>query len=153
MLHHSSLLEKRICGYIEVSCCGYLRTLSVALLTWSDWMSQLPVAAFVEESCEALLSRMSHRCELHKQLVGLESTIDLYLTLPPPSRVLKNTRGSLRQGILDTFLGRIRKLIFGGGVMIYASPPSAHAMHVIASAAFPADFRTASVFQFVVGFS
>ena len=37
----------------------YVRTISLALVTWQPWMSRMPGCAFVEESGEAMLSRMA----------------------------------------------------------------------------------------------
>ena len=39
----------------------YVRTVAVTLATWQAWNSRLPAAAYMEESCEALLSRISQR--------------------------------------------------------------------------------------------
>ena len=89
----------------------YVRTLSIALLSWTPWMSRVPACCFGEESCEAMLSRMSTRCHQHKHVSDLEGVIDLYLTLTPPSRKLKNTRGTLRQGLLSVLFARTKKLI------------------------------------------
>ena len=64
----------------------YVRTLGVALASWQPWMEKIPAVCFVEESCEALLSRMGHWCDVYRTLHGLDNTFDLFLTLPPPRR-------------------------------------------------------------------
>ena len=79
----------------------YVRTLSVALVTWQPWMSRIPAVCFVEEGYEALLSRMGHRCDVYRTLHGFDNTLDLFLTPPPPKRGLKATRGMLKQGLVN----------------------------------------------------
>ena len=69
----------------------YVRTLSVALATWQPWMSKIPADCFMEESCEAMLSRMGHRCDVYRTLHGFDHTYNLFLTLPPQSRAPKST--------------------------------------------------------------
>ena len=93
----------------------YVRTLSTALLAWQKWMDKLPGCCFVEESCEALLSRMAARCRGNPTISSFSGVMDLYLTLPPPSRTPKHTRGTLRQGLLQTFWVRARRLIARAG--------------------------------------
>ena len=89
----------------------YVRTLAVALLSWTPWMDKLPGCVFVEESCEALLSRMASRCRSNFTVSSFEGVTDLFLTLPSTSRVPKSSRGSLRQGLLSLFWARCRRLI------------------------------------------
>ena len=36
----------------------YCRSISAALLSWSSWHDELPACAYVEEACEALLSKL-----------------------------------------------------------------------------------------------
>ena len=74
-------------------------------------MDRLPGCCFVEESCEALLSRMASRCRSHVTLSSFEGVSDLFLTLPPPSRTLKKSRGTLKQGLVHLVWMRSRKLI------------------------------------------
>ena len=102
----------------------YVRTLCVALGTWQPWMDKLPAAAFAEESCEAMLSRMGHRCQVHRQLNGFEATFDLLLTLPPPSRKAKSTRGSVRAGLVDVYAARLRRVLCSDGSSPFAPSPN-----------------------------
>ena len=60
-----------------------VRTLAVALATWQLWMGRILAVCFMKENCEAMLSRMGHRCDLYRNLHGFENTFDLFLTLPP----------------------------------------------------------------------
>ena len=85
----------------------YVRTLAVALLTWTPWTSSLPGVCFAEESCEALLSRMSNRCEVYNHVHGFEATFELFVTLPPPKRGARATRGMLRRGLVQLFQSRL----------------------------------------------
>lgn len=83
------------------------------------------------------MSRMSHRCEVHRQLVGIDATINLFLTLPPVSRSIKKTRGCLRIGLVEMFTQRLRTLILGDGSQPFASQPKGGKMHVAMTASFP----------------
>ena len=89
----------------------YVRTLAVALLSWSPWQDKLPACVFVEESCEALLSRMASRCRSNFTVASFDAVSDLYQTLPPPSKLPKATRGTLRAGLLNLFWARCRRII------------------------------------------
>ena len=126
----------------HINVAGYIRTVGITLLSWTSWHDSLPAAAFAEESCEALLSRMSHRCDVHRQLVGFESTVDLFLTLPPPSRALKSTRGALRDGLVAIFVGRLRSLLLSNGNLPFASPVQSKSMHSVILQSIPDDYQT-----------
>ena len=115
----------------------YVRTLSVTLLTWQPWNSQLPSCCYMEESCEALLSRMGHRCSANRYVSGFEATFDLFLTLPPPSRQLKATRGVLKDELIQTFYGRMRYIINSSGVLPYAATVGTKQMHSEVLGSFP----------------
>ena len=89
----------------------YIRTISIALLTWMPWMNKLQACSFLEESCEALLSRVAHRCNVHRHVSTFEGVVDLYLTVPPAKNTARNTRGTLRAGLLHLLLARVRKIL------------------------------------------
>ena len=115
----------------------YVRTVAIALITWLPWHSRLPAVCCMEESCEALLSRMSHRCSANRHLAGFEATFDLFQTLPPPSRAVRATRGSVRGGLVQVYAARLRRLNFGDGQFAYAAHVGTKQMHSIAVARFP----------------
>ena len=92
----------------------YVRTLSTALLAWQKWMDKLPGCCFVEESCEALLSRMAARCRGNSTISSFEGVSDLFLTLPPPSSARKQTRNTVRNGLLQLIWVRCRRAISRG---------------------------------------
>jgi hypothetical protein len=118
----------------------YIRTLAVALLTWQPWTSSLPGVCFAEESCEALLSRMSNRCEVYNHVHGFDATFDLFLTLPPPKRGARATRGMLRRGLVQLFQSRIRRVVFSEGGLPYAAPVAAKTMHGVFTNDYPVEF-------------
>ena len=120
----------------------YIRTLAVALATWQPWMDKVPAVCFVEESCEALLSRMGHRCDVHRTLHGFDSTFDLFLTLPPPRRGTKATRGMLKAGLVAVFAARIRRILFADGSnLLFAAAGGAKDMHAVFAEQFPEEFE------------
>lgn len=118
----------------------YIRTIAVALLSWSPFLTSLPGVCFAEESCEALLSRMSHRCEVNRHLSGFEATFNLFLTLPNPSRLPKSTSGGLKQGLVGLFASRIRKIVFSNGDLMFCPPVGSKEMHSKFVAIFPENF-------------
>lgn len=119
----------------------YVRTIAVSLMTWSPFLSSLPACCFAEESCEALLSRMGHRCEVNRHLHGYDSTFNLFLTLPNPSRLPKGTRGSLKQGMVGLFASRIRKIVFGDGDLLFCPPVATKEMHSAFTSVFPDNYE------------
>ena len=73
----------------------YVRTLALALLTWTPWHDGLPAACFSEEPCEAGLGRLGGMCERHPQAVDTADVMDLYLLVQPPQ---PGERRDLRPG-------------------------------------------------------
>ena len=119
----------------------YVRTLAISILTWQPMMSQMPGVCFAEESCEAMLSRLSHRCEVYRHLHGLDATFNLFLTMPLPSKIPKGTRGGLRIGLVKLFASRIRKVVFSDGCLPFAPNVGARTMHSFFEVAFPEGFK------------
>ena len=89
----------------------YTRTLSVALLAWQEWYNHLPGCCFAEESCEALLSRMSSRCIGNPNITTFEDMYRLFITIPPPEAVAQPTGGGLKQSLVFTILCRVRRFL------------------------------------------
>lgn len=118
----------------------YVRTLAVALATWQPWMEKIPAVCFMEESCEAMLSRMGHRCDVYRTLHGYDKTYDLFLTLPAPRRGLKKTRGMLKLGLVQVFASRLRKVLYSDGCLNFAVFGGARDMHSAVVEEFPADY-------------
>ena len=57
---------------------------------------------------------MAAVCRANPTITSFESVSDLFLTLPPPSRTLKATRGKLRDGLLQLFSARCRRILSNG---------------------------------------
>ena len=57
---------------------------------------------------------MAAVCRANPTLTFFDSVTDLFLTLPPPSRALKSTRGKLRSGLLRLFAARSRRILANG---------------------------------------
>jgi hypothetical protein len=90
---------------------SYVRTIALALATWQPWMSRLPGCVFVEESCEAMNSRLAAACRSNPGVVSFEGVLALYLLLDPPSAAPHHSRGQLRAQLVDDMVGRLRSLI------------------------------------------
>ena len=65
----------------------YVHSLCKTLLTWQGWHDLTPARVFVEEQCEAMLSRLTVQCELHAENTSVEGVQDLFLTSPPIQEV------------------------------------------------------------------
>jgi hypothetical protein len=118
----------------------YVRTLSVAIVSWQRWHSTLPAVCYAEESCEALLSRMGNRLETYRTMTGFDAAFDLFLTLPAPSQKEKCTRGMLKQGLVDVFVARMRKVLFSDGSLPFAAALASTQKKTAFEAAFPEGF-------------
>ena len=113
----------------------YTRTLSVALLQWQPWHSSLPGCCFVEESCEAMLSRAVGRCRANTQLTDLDDIFRLFITMPLPSREPRGTVGGVPQSLLVLFTARLRRIIHHAASQPFARCTSAQ--QAVWDAAFP----------------
>ena len=91
----------------------YTRTLSVALLGWQEWYGNLPGCCFVEESCEALLSRMAARCDANRHVTSYDDMFALFVTLPPPQSEAQPTGGGVSQSLVYLMISRIRRFLRG----------------------------------------
>ena len=89
----------------------YTRSLSVALLGWQEWFGNLPGCCFVEESCEALLSRMTARCDANRHITSYDDLFNLFVTLPPPEAEAQPTGGGIRQSLVYLVISRIRRFL------------------------------------------
>jgi hypothetical protein len=108
----------------------YVKTLCCTLLFWQPWHTRTPGCAWQEESCEAMLSRMAHRCRQHPQLHEYEDTVDLYLTVPNPRFGARDRAGGLRQELVQLFRARLRRLVERATVLPYLSRPKTSQTHV-----------------------
>lgn len=84
---------------------------------------------------------MSHRCEEHRHLHSFENTFNLFLTLPPHSRIPKQTRGSLKKGLVSLFAPRIRRVVYRNGELVFCPAVGAKVMHSTFEGFFPAAFK------------
>ena len=90
---------------------SYVRTIALALTVWQPWMSRLPGCVFVEESCEAMNSRLAAACRSHPGVTSFDGVLALYLLLDPPSAEPHQSRGQLRAGLVQDMVTRLRSLI------------------------------------------
>ena len=70
-----------------------MRTIAVALVLWQPFHSQLPAICYVEEACEALLSRAAARIRMFPYHRAEGGDIELFVTLPEAERQRQRTRG------------------------------------------------------------
>jgi hypothetical protein len=89
----------------------YCRVISMALLTWSPFLSSLPAAVFVEEVLEASLSRLNRYCatDLRTHTVGQFS--DAYASMGPSHRSIDLTNPHMAETLPDRVLSRLDKCI------------------------------------------
>jgi hypothetical protein len=124
VLQRSLALQVHLLGDWECRA-EYTRTLSVALLQWQPWMTTLPGCCFVEESCEALLSRMVGRCRANRTLVDFDDILRLFVTLPAPGADPRGTTGAVRQPLVTLFLRRLQRVLANPDSQPYAALLSA----------------------------
>ena len=63
----------------------YVRTLSSALMLWTDWHDRIPAAWYCEEPNEAALSRLSSLCRQHTQHISTRDIHELWMNVAPGS--------------------------------------------------------------------
>ena len=89
----------------------YVRTLCVALLLWLPWNDAVPGCCYAEEPLEAMLSRLGSRCRAYPQMKTFDQTLDLFLSMAPPKRGEKKTRGQICSGLVAIMSSRLRRLL------------------------------------------
>ena len=62
----------------------YVRSIGVALLSWTPWHDEVPAAAYVEEACEAQLSQLSSALKRNPHATGVADVSDMYVLLQRP---------------------------------------------------------------------
>ena len=87
----------------------YVRTLCVALLLWLPWNDAVPGGCYAEERLEAMLSRLGCRCRTYPQTKTFDQTLDVFLSMAPPKRGEKKTRGQIRSGPVAIMSSRLRR--------------------------------------------
>ena len=117
----------------------YTKSLACALLSWRLEYSRMPACLFVEEACEAMLSRMASRVRAHPHLASFRQTLDLYLSLPRPSLAARGTRGGIRVGLVSLMVQRLQGLITNATSLKFAKMSSAR--RSVWEAAFPEAFQ------------
>jgi hypothetical protein len=115
----------------------YCRTLAVALLGWQPYMTQLPGCAFVEEACEAMLSRMVGRCRANRNLQTVDDMQRLFVTLPQAQAEAAATTGGVQESLVLLLGGRVHGILASPDTLPYARVTGARTAHW--EAAYPAD--------------
>lgn len=121
----------------------YTRSISVALLQWQPSYSQLPGCCFVEEACEAMLSRMVGRCRANAQLTSFIDIQRLFMTMPLPSAEPKGTRGSVQQSLVFLMTSRLQSLISNPASAPFAKVQSGRL--AVWQQSYPGDFEFPNV--------
>ena len=117
----------------------YTRTLSVALLMWQPWMTQLPGCCFVEEAGEAMLSRLRGRSLNNPNVTTLRGMTALLLTLPRADDTPHTLRNRLRPEFVRTLTNRLRMLC--ADTRTYAFAELQSASRGIWRSRFPANYE------------
>lgn len=65
----------------------YVRSVSVALLSWTGWHDDVPACCYVEETCEAQLSVLSSTLKRNPHATGIADVCDLFALQQPPDDV------------------------------------------------------------------
>ena len=110
VLHHCLFLHVTVQQDWEARS-EYTRTLAVALLNWQPYFTALPGCCFVEEACEALLSRMVNRRRSHNNIVSFDGLFQLFVSLPSTHSRARATGGALRQPMVQVIHSRLLRMI------------------------------------------
>ena len=70
----------------------YVRSMALALLSWTPWHTNLPGVTFNEETCEAMLSRLAALVVRYPTATDASSLMDLFLTIRPVSMSYKDIK-------------------------------------------------------------
>jgi hypothetical protein len=90
----------------------YIKTLCMALMTWSDWHTQACGAMFSEEICEALLSRLVSNKKMRPNITSLEGVNDIFLITKPGRLAPYNiTKSRIPKDLPDLFKTNLNILI------------------------------------------
>ena len=87
----------------------YVRTLCVALLSWLPQNVAVPGCCYAEEPLEAMLSRLGSSCRAYPRMKTFDQTLDLFLTMAPPKRGEKKTRGQICSRVVAIMSSRLRR--------------------------------------------
>ena len=88
----------------------YTRTVSAALLCWTTWFDISPGIVRVEESCEAMLSKVARNVRTHHTASNHTQYTDLFLSIRT-SKAYHDMRGGVSDRILQTVRHRLRVLL------------------------------------------
>ena len=89
----------------------YVRTLCVALPLWLPRNDAVPGCCYAKEPLEAMLSRLGSRCRAYPQMKTFDQTLDLFLSMAPPKRGEKKTRGQIHSGLVAIVSSRLRRFL------------------------------------------
>ena len=89
----------------------YVRTICVAFLLWLPRKDAVPGRCYAEEPLEAMLSRLGSRCRAYPQMKTFDQTFDLFLSMAPPERGERKTRGQIRIGLVAIMSSRLRRFL------------------------------------------
>ena len=85
----------------------YTRTVATALMTWTSWHDTSPGCVHVEESCEAMLSKMTRHVRMHRHAATHQQHEDLFLDLPTA-----RTRARHHNKVQERVLKKVRDHMF-----------------------------------------
>ena len=88
----------------------YTRTVSAALLCWTTWFDTSPGIIHVDESCEAMLSKVARNVRAHHTASTHTQYTDLFLSICT-SRARHDMRGGVSERMLQTVRHRLRLLL------------------------------------------
>jgi hypothetical protein len=90
-------------------------------------MSSLPGCVFMEESCEAMNSRLAAACRRYPGITTFNGTLHLFLGLGLPTDVPNDSRDALRGGLVEYMARRMLAVIANpSGLQLPAQTDSTH---------------------------
>ena len=89
----------------------YVCSLCVSLLLWLPWNDAIPRRCYAAEPLEAMLSRLGSRCRAYPQMKTSDQALDLFLSMAPPKRGEKKTRGQICSGLVAIMSSGLRRFL------------------------------------------
>ena len=69
------------------------------------------ITVVLQRLCTKEGSRLGSMCRAYPQMKTLDHTLDLFLSMPPPKRGAKKTRGQICSGLVAIMLARLRRFL------------------------------------------
>ena len=95
----------------------YIKTVSLALLMWTPWLSATPGCMHSEEGCEALLSKVTANLRKHPTRSDHDHYFDVFILTKQSKNELLHKKGGLSDQVIANLRERIKDFIDSGNYL------------------------------------